>query len=262
MAVALALHALHDGVDLLAGDRRQDLQQIGHARLGLRVVAHFAFGIRHRTLELAGDHVGAVQQVDGVGLGLVGLGHFRGGLLQAHDPRTHLGNQRFGHLQGLAVEIVEAHRHIAGQLQVLLLVIAHRHLFGAVEQDVRRHQHRVVEQAGIDVVGVLAGLVLELGHAAELTHLGVAVQHPGQARVRGHVGLHEQHALDRVQPAGQVDAQEFVAARAQFFGRLAHGDGVHVHQRVVAVVLVLQGDPVLERAQVVAQGQLAGGLDA
>ena len=53
-----------------------------------------------------------------------------------------------------------------------------------VQQDVRRHQAGVGEQAGIDVVGVLGGFVLKLGHAGELAELGVAVEHPGQLGVR------------------------------------------------------------------------------
>ena len=67
-----------------------------------------------------------------------------------------------------------------GMVIVVLLVLARRGRVGLVEQDVRRHQHRVGEQAGGDVVGVLFGLVLELGHAGQLPKLGVAAQHPGQ----------------------------------------------------------------------------------
>ena len=43
---------------------------------------------------------------------------------------------------------------------MLLLILAHWHDVGIVQQDVRRHQHRVIEQPGIYVVEVVA-LVLE-----------------------------------------------------------------------------------------------------
>ena len=63
---------------------------------------------------------------------------------------------------------------VPAQLHMLALVLAYGHQVRLVEQDVRRHEHRVGEEAGGDVVGVLLGLLLELGHAAELTELGAA----------------------------------------------------------------------------------------
>ena len=36
---------------------------------------------------------------------------------------------------------------LPGQLEMLHLVLADRHQVGAIEQDVGRHQHRIVEQA-------------------------------------------------------------------------------------------------------------------
>ena len=145
---------------------------------------------------------------------------------------------------------------------MLLLVLTHRDQVGLVEQDVRRHQHRVGEQAGGDVVGVLFGLVLELGHAGQLPKLGVAAQHPGQLGVLGHVALDEDDAPDRVQAAGDILGQLLQGAPAQQGRVLADGDGVHVHDAVDAVVLILKGDPVLDGSHIRAQGQIAAGLDA
>ena len=71
------------------------------------------------------------------------------------------------------------------------------------------------EEAGVDVVGVLGGLVLELGHTGELAEHGVAVQHPAQLGVGGHVGLDEQHVLLRVQAAGDVGRHLGQGAPAQ-----------------------------------------------
>src|SRR4029453_187750 len=58
---------------------------------------------------------------------------------------------------------------VPGQLQVLALVLPHRHPVRLVDEDVSRLQDRVVEVAGRQ--GPLAaglGLGLELGHAAQL----------------------------------------------------------------------------------------------
>ena len=76
--------------------------------------------------------------------------------------------------EGLAEAGVEAARDLARQLEVLRLVLADRHLARLVEQDVGRLQHRIGEQPGVDVVGVLLGLGLELGLPAELAHRGHA----------------------------------------------------------------------------------------
>ena len=109
---------------------------------------------------------------------------------------------------------------------------------------------------------MLGGLVLELGHAGQLAEHGVAVQHPAQLSVRGDVGLDEQGVLLRVQAAGDVLGQLLQGAAAQVGGILPDGDGVHVRHEVVAVKLVRPLDPVLDGAQIVAQVQVAAGLDA
>ena len=56
---------------------------------------------------------------------------------------------------------------LAGQLEVLGLILAHRHQVGPVEQDVGRHQHRVVQQAGRDTFESLR-LIFELRHPLQL----------------------------------------------------------------------------------------------
>ena len=111
-------------------------------------------------------------------------------------------------------------------------------------------------------VGVLGGLVLELGHTAELAEHGVAVQYPAQLGVGRHVGLDEQHVFLRVQAAGNVGRHLGQGMPPQLSGHLPHCDGVHVCQHVVAVIFVSQSRPVLDGPQIGTQGQVAGGLDA
>ena len=50
------------------------------------------------------------------------------------------GDGGFGDDEGVAVAIVEAHGELAGQLQMLALVVADRDRVGVVEEDVGRHQ--------------------------------------------------------------------------------------------------------------------------
>ena len=59
---------------------------------------------------------------------------------------------------------------------MLLLVLADRHMGGAIEQNVGGHQHRIVEQAHGGVLAILAGLVLELRHAVQPADAGDAIE--------------------------------------------------------------------------------------
>ena len=144
---------------------------------------------------------------------------------------------------------------------MLLLVGAHGDVIRLVQQNVRGHQAGVGEQAGVDVVGVLSGFVLKLGHAGELAELGVAVEHPGQLGVLRHLALDEEDALFQVDAHGQQQGVGLQHVLAQGGGLLAHGDGVEVRQAVDAFVIFLQADKILQGPQVVAQGEGARGLD-
>ena len=264
-AVALAGEVGLDLLEALAGAGGVDLHEVGHAGLVGRVKAHAVLagvGVGDGALELAHDVLRLLQQVHAaVGI-LVGLAHLAGRILQAHDARAHAGDVRLGHLEGLAVDVVEAYGHVARQLDVLLLVVADGDEVGLVEQDVGRHARGVSEQAAVYVVGVLGALVLELRHAAELAEHGVAVEHPAELRVAGVVALHKERDLVGVEAAGDVLRKLLHSAAAQVGGHLAHGYGVHVHDAVIGVVVVDHVHPVPDGAHVGAERQITGGLDA
>ena len=97
---------------------------------------------------------------------------------------------------------------------------------------------------------MLLGFGLELGHAAQLTELRIAPEHPAQLRVLRHMALDKHDILLRIQTAGDV-LRQLVDAPAAERGRiLPDGDGVHVDDAVQAVVVVLQVDPVFNRAHI------------
>src|SRR6266545_4606244 len=192
------------------------------------------------------------------------LGHLRRRVLQVGDLRGVPQDVRLRHGERLAVQPVEPLRQVAGQLQVLALVLPHRYRVGLVEQDVRGLQDRVGEQAHAGPVGaLLAGLVLELGHPAGLTEPGQAPHHPAELRVPGHVRLHEQRAPLGVQPEREELGRGDPGALAQQRRLVSGGDRVQVDHAVERVVAVLQGHPVAHRSEVVAQVEgVGGGLDA
>ena len=131
-----------------------------------------------------------------------------------------------------------------------------------IQQNIRRHEGRIGEEAAVYIVGVLCAFVFELGHAAQLAEHGVAVEDPAQLRVLMHVALEEEHVLLRIKSAGDILRELGGGAAAQIGRILAHGERVQVGHEIEAVKLVRKSSPVLYGAEVVAKVQVAGGLDA
>ena len=260
-AVALSLQVADHGIDLLTAHGGDDGKQVAHAGLVFGIVADLAVAVGDGPLDLAADGVLGIQNGN-VAVVRIGFAHLAGGLLQAHDAAAHLAEVALGHGENIAVNAVEALGNVPGQLQMLLLIRADGHQIGLIEQNIRRHQHGVIKQARVDVVRVLGALVLVLGHAGKLAHIGEAVQDPGQLCVAADMALAVDDVFLGIQTTGDVGGGHFQTAAAQLGGILPHGDGVHVHHAVDAVVVVLQKGEVPQRADVVADGQGAGRLDA
>jgi hypothetical protein len=155
--------------------------------------------------------------------------------------------------------MVELLRQVAGELEVLLLVVADRDERGVVEEDVRRHQHGVEQQAGIDRL-LLAGLVLELGHPLQLAERTEAAEDPSQLRVADDMGLREKTAPGRVEAAGHVLGQAGVGVLPQLGRHVGDRDGVLVDDAEVAIVVVLHASPVEHRSKIITQVETPGRL--
>ena len=111
-------------------------------------------------------------------------------------------------------------RDLPGQLEVLGLVLAHRHEIGPVEQDIRGHQHGVIQQPRRHTFESLR-LIFELRHPLELADRRDGVQQPLELAVLGHVRLHEQHRSRRIDAAGeQADRHLAGAGRQASPGRI------------------------------------------
>ena len=130
------------------------------------------------------------------------LAHLAGRVGEVHQPRAGRRHGHLGHGEHRAVGQVEALRDVAGQLDVLTLVVADRHVRGPVEQDVGGHQHRVgVERRPRH--RTVAALLLELDHPVELADVRRALEQVGQLAVRRHPALLEQGRASRVEPDRQ-----------------------------------------------------------
>ncbi len=160
--------------------------------------------------------------------------------------------------------MVEPLRQVPGQLQVLPLVLADRHLVGPVQQDVGGLQDRVGEQPDAGLFRPGPGrLVLELDHPARLAEAGQAAEHPGKLGVLGHVTLHEHDAALRVKAGGQQLGGRDPAATAQVGRLLRHRDRMQVDNAVDGIVRLLQRHPLAQGAEIVAEMErVSGGLDA
>jgi hypothetical protein len=163
---------------------------------------------------------------------------------------------------GLAsVEMIEAAGDLAGYLHVRDLILTDRHERGPIQQDVGRLQQRVAEKTvGREVlVSELGLLVLVRRYALEPAERRDHRQQQMQLRVFRHVGLHEQCGDAGIESRSEpVDHDAVHALRNAARVGIPGGQSVPVRDEEKALVLVLQFDPVAQRAVVVTQVQRTG----
>ena len=145
---------------------------------------------------------------------------------------------------------------------MLLLIVAHGHVRGLVGQDVGRHERRIGEQPNRSVFPVLARFFLELRHTVQPTHPRDAIEDPSQFGVLDHGALREHGGTLRINAGGDEGRGGFARIAGQIFRVELGGDGVHIDHAIEAVVIVLERDEVLKRAEIIAQMQAIGRLHA
>src|ERR671924_263856 len=154
-----------------------------------------------------------------------------------------------------------APRDVAGQLEVLALIVADRDDVGLVEQDVAGHQHGVVEEPGGDELLLLRAL-LELGHPAQLAEARDRAEQPSRLGVRGDVALREDGRALRVEPGGEEERGDREGRLAEDVRLERRRDRVQVDDAEEGVALLLGRDVLAETAAVVAERLVAGRPDA
>ena len=168
---------------------------------------------------------------------------------------------RLGQHEHVAELMVEAAGDVAADFDVLHLVGADGHGVAVVGEDVGRLQHGVREQAGVG--GEALGDFVFVGDAPfEQAHRRAGQQDPAQLADFGHVGLHEQRRLIRIEPERQ-QVERHVERILPQLGRVADRvQRVQVGDEVKRLLVVLQGDVLADRAEVIAPVDRAGRLDA
>src|SRR5882724_3413864 len=144
---------------------------------------------------------------------------------------------------------------------MLLLIFADGYQIGLIKQNVRRHQHRIVKYPNSNVLA-LARLIFELSHAFKFGHARDAVKHPGQFRMFSNIRLNEDGRDCRINSDCNVDARQLASFLGQKLRVLPRGDRVQVDDAKKALILMLQPHPVAQRAEVIAQMDVAGRLRA
>src|ERR1051325_5905438 len=239
------------------GRRKSLMQCVDVADLRrARILARLARGIGRGGPQLFPNRLGRLEQADRVAETLrhLGLAVESQDALRLREQRLRLREEP------VAVARVPAARDLAHQLEVLDLILADRNETSFIEQHVSGLQDGVREKPGQHALLAL-GLVLELRLALELAERRHGCEHPVELGVLGNVRLDEDDALRRIE-AGRVQADRHVHRQRRQTRRIvALGDGVEIDDAEEAVVLGLETDPVLDRAEVVADVELVGRLD-
>src|ERR1700674_376040 len=197
---------------------------------------------------LLADDLGIVRHPDDVADGL------RHPLLAvgAFDERC-LGKQCTGLRKHRRVDAIEPARDFADELHVSLLILADWDTDALDDQDVRTLEDRVGQQPEIYVVRAQLRLFFEGRCAHDPAQWRDHRKHERQLRDLRDLRLKIKDAAlgidpDRQQVCREVEHLAFDGATVRFGGK-----GVVVGNEVVAVVLVLQADPVFPGAEIVAK---------
>ena len=114
----------------------------------------------------------------------------------------------------------------------------------------------------IEVVGLLGFLLLVGRCPLEPADRGHGAQQPGKLCVLGAMALDEQRAAVRIQPEGEQRRGHLAGPAAQHVGIVKARQGVVVDDAVDRLELGLERDVVANRAEIVAEVDDPGRLDA
>ncbi len=109
-----------------------------------RVECHQSLRVRSGASNLLFDCFSIIQQIDARSGIRVALAHLLRWIVQRHDTRAHLANLVLRNDKDLLTVVrVEALRQVAGEFDMLSLIVAHRHVMSLVKQDVAGHQNGI-----------------------------------------------------------------------------------------------------------------------
>ena len=159
--------------------------------------------------------------------------------------------------------MIEPEGGIAGDLDVLALVVADRDLIGVVEQNVGGLQGGVAEEPAADeVLLAFGGLVLELCHPRQLAETDSALHDPAQLVVLGHMALDEHSCEVGVEAHCEEHGGQLNRSLTDDPWFVGHGERMQVDDAVERIVAMLTSDPGLQRTEVVPEVDITRRLHA
>ena len=145
--------------------------------------------------------------------------------------------------------MIESHRNVTGDFNVLTLIIANWHFRCVVQQNVCCLQGWVGEEAGRNKVGfAFGGFVLELSHPAQFSKTHRAFHDPTQLRMFRDMRLDKNRGDIRVEPYGKEHRGKLNGVFTEHTRLVGDGEGMQVDNAMENVIVMLPRDPVAESA--------------
>ena len=214
---------------------------------------HARFRVGDCAFNFTDNRIGIVQNRDKRFDVCVRLAHFFSRLLQRHNLCTGFADKGFGQREGFTVKTIETVRNIAGNFQMLLLVHADRHVVCLIQQNIRRHQHRISKQTDVDVFRVFLTFIFKLCHTCRFPELRVAVENPAELCVCADVALHKNGVFLGVKADGKQKCIHFQRLAAKLCGFRPNGNRMQVRNGIITFIVIRHIFPVLQRTEIVAE---------
>ena len=110
-------------------------------------------------------------------------------------------------LEHFAVRIIEFHRRFARIFDVLALILSNGHDLRIIQEDICRHEHRIIEKSRIWFQS-FCHLVFVCMRLHEERNSDEALEYPRQFRVLRHLRLLENDGLLRINADGDIIAHD------------------------------------------------------
>ena len=168
---------------------------------------------------------------------------------------------RLGDDKCFAVSLVPFHRDVAGDFQVLFLIAPNGDRIGIINQNVRRHQHRISKEAMVRG-NPFGDFIFVTGAALQQAHRSNRRQHPGQLRHFRHIRLAKENRLLRIQPAGQEIQRHIQRIGAALLGIEQRSHRVIIGDEIKGLPFFLQFNGWPHHPKIIPDVQRAGRLYA
>ena len=128
-----------------------------------------------------------------------------------------------------------------------------------MHEDIRRHETRVCQQAGVDVIRLFAHFLLERSHALEFAQIRVHIQIEIKLEHLLYVGLYVNRRFLGIDTASEIFAEDGLDRFLDISRRRMRRQRMPIGNEEHAVILVLHLHKTLHGTKIVAEVQIARG---